>query len=87
MYVVCILKHIFTTLMVSAEFLNVKQQVMHVAITGLYLAVVYVWSVTGITSFSINVYTITPSAQYCSVFYERNYMTATCFGLCMDIVR
>jgi hypothetical protein len=58
---------------------------MHVATTGLYLAVVYVWSVTRITSFRINVFTITPSAQYCSVFYELNCVAATSFGLCLGV--
>jgi len=46
----------------SAEHLNVEQRVIHVATTGLYLAIVYVWSVTRIIRFNISVYTITPSA-------------------------
>lgn len=48
--------------MSSAELINVKQHVIHVATTWLYVAIVYVWSVTRIISFNISVYTITPSA-------------------------
>jgi hypothetical protein len=48
--------------MSSAEHLNVEQHVIHFATTGLYLAIVYVWSVSRIISFNISVYTVTPSA-------------------------